>query len=763
MTTTNGNGPTARDISMMLSDRAPDVAAALLPGGGRVGLEWKCGDATGAPGDSLGVTVEGPKAGLWHDFSTGQGGDLLDLAAAVHGSKAAGFRWARGFLGLPDRGAKAPSTFHPLQKAFRRGEGEPWMRGVASWAYHDELGGVFAHVVRFALPGGKKDILPLRFMPPDGQLPDPLNPSHWRWKGWRSPEPVPLYNAHVLRRRPADHVLVVEGEKTADAAAALFPSLVVVTWQGGSKTAERAAIEPLRGRDVAIWPDNDDPGRRAATVLAARIPGARIVRLPGGLPEGWDLADPVPDGVDVHAVLAGLPDPAPARGADAPGATAEPATATAEPATALELIADAVGRCWWTRRSDDPSRGYAQVDKDSARKLLVMAGFSGVRDETGACDADRELIRRQTSSSVVYSGPMAGRRPGVLAWPSGDVVVTSGFTLPSAPPSPAEPPRAILAWISSLLGNDTVQVERLLLWLHFRRRALRLGAWRHGHGLVLVGPANCGKSLLQSRIITALLGGRIAKPYRYMSGATEFNGDLMGAEHLAIEDDSTARDLDSRRRLAATLKGMLFSQWQSAHPKNRQAISLSPIWALSWSLNDEPENLQTLPPMEPSILDKLLVLRCSRAVVPREPGDDGDDWDILDSILAREIPALGSHVDSLEVPPALAEPRCGFLAWQHPSILEELGALSPEAAMLDLIDQALFRTQDSSFPSLAWRGSTADLERALRDHDNRAADRVLRFNSACGLYMNRLADQTPRVAKSKSKGYTYWSIQPPGR
>ncbi len=165
--------------------------------------------------------------------------------------------------------------------------------------------------------------------------------------------------------------------------------------------------------------------------------------------------------------------------------------------------------------------------------------------------------------------------------------------------------------------------------------------------------------------------------------------------------------------------------------------------------------------MEPSILDKLLVLRCSRAVVPRQPGDDADDWDRLDSILARDLDALGSHVDALEVPPHLAEPRCGLLAYQHPSVLEELGSLSPEASLLDLVDQALFRSQDPSFPASPWRGTTADLERAIRDHDNRAADRILRFNSACGVYMGRLVDQTPRVSRTKSKGYTHWAVQPP--
>jgi putative DNA primase/helicase len=57
----------------------------------------------------------------------------------------------------------------------------------------------------------------------------------WRWKA--PPAPRPLYWA----RRAADApVLIVEGEKTADAAARLFPSAAVATWPSGCKAIDKA-------------------------------------------------------------------------------------------------------------------------------------------------------------------------------------------------------------------------------------------------------------------------------------------------------------------------------------------------------------------------------------------------------------------------------------------------------------------------------------------------------------------------------------------
>lgn len=74
----------ANEIAQRLSAQADAVVRKLLPNGKRNGREWKCGDTTGAPGDSLSVCLEGTKAGVWADFSTGESGDLLDLWATVY-------------------------------------------------------------------------------------------------------------------------------------------------------------------------------------------------------------------------------------------------------------------------------------------------------------------------------------------------------------------------------------------------------------------------------------------------------------------------------------------------------------------------------------------------------------------------------------------------------------------------------------------------------------------------------------------------------
>ena len=37
------------------------------------------GNVHGDKGNSMNIELSGPKAGLWHDFASGEGGDLIDL------------------------------------------------------------------------------------------------------------------------------------------------------------------------------------------------------------------------------------------------------------------------------------------------------------------------------------------------------------------------------------------------------------------------------------------------------------------------------------------------------------------------------------------------------------------------------------------------------------------------------------------------------------------------------------------------------------
>jgi twinkle protein len=105
----------AKEISQLLAKEAASVVPYLLPNGKKASGEWKVGSASGESGQSMSVRLTGAKAGVWSDFATGEGGDILDLWMAVRGlSLAEAIDEAKRYLGIRD------SLPEREQKAFKR-------------------------------------------------------------------------------------------------------------------------------------------------------------------------------------------------------------------------------------------------------------------------------------------------------------------------------------------------------------------------------------------------------------------------------------------------------------------------------------------------------------------------------------------------------------------------------------------------------------------------------------------------------------------
>lgn len=128
--------------------------------------------------------------------------------------------------------------------------------------------------------------------------------SRWEWRAFDAPRP--LYGLQELLARPAAQVLLVEGEKCRDAAAKALTGLVVVSWAGGSKAIEQTDWQPLQGKRLIAWPDNDDAGLKAMEriLIAAKPASARMV-IPGqDMPKAWDIADAIAEGWTAERLIA---------------------------------------------------------------------------------------------------------------------------------------------------------------------------------------------------------------------------------------------------------------------------------------------------------------------------------------------------------------------------------------------------------------------------------------------------------------------------
>ncbi len=102
-----------------------------------------------------------------------------------------------------------------------------------------------------------------------------IRPFHQNDNGFEFGEPKftggkPLYALHQVVSNLDTIIYIVEGEQKADALNKLG---LVATTSGGATSADTTAWEPLRGRSVRIFPDNDDAGKVYAETVASILLG----------------------------------------------------------------------------------------------------------------------------------------------------------------------------------------------------------------------------------------------------------------------------------------------------------------------------------------------------------------------------------------------------------------------------------------------------------------------------------------------------------
>lgn len=393
-----------------------------LPGGRRDGHEFKALNPTRAD-DKIGSFSVNLNSGAWGDFATDdKGGDLVSLYAYIKGlTQLQAAKSLAQQLGVIGEAAAAPL---PEKSQRRRTEWEPVLpvpeaagdppkahikrgRPEASWRYHNAAGELLGVIYRFKTSDGGKEVLPCVWA-----RHAVTGAAEWRWMAF--PVPRPLYGLRELADDPRRPVLIVEGEKCADAGRGALRNddaaspLAVVSWPGGSKAVDKADWGALAGRPVIIWPDCDaqadkagavlpealQPGvkaaERIAELLAALSPPARVkivaIPTPGEKPSGWDIADAIAEGWTREQLFAYLRDRQRApSGSDEPGAEAADLDASPRPPEqsrdAVDSTADA-SHCG-PRSRKPPGRSQATSDPADTHETMATEMGTVLAEQSG--------------------------------------------------------------------------------------------------------------------------------------------------------------------------------------------------------------------------------------------------------------------------------------------------------------------------------------------------------------------------------------------
>lgn len=256
------------EIAERLAAQASEVAAYLLPNGRKHGPEWQVGSVAGEAGKSLSVRLTGAKRGVWKDFATGEGGDLIDLFMATRGvSVAEAIREAKQYLGITDDMPARPERVYarPSVQAKRPGANvRAWLRARG---LTDET------IKAFKVGADAADSTVLLPYLRDGET---VNVKHRsindKRKMWQAKDAEPcLFGWHLVDPK-ARVVAITEGEFDAMALVQLGIAALSVNQGAGNHQWIESDWERLeRFSTIYLCFDADDAGRKGAREVANRL------------------------------------------------------------------------------------------------------------------------------------------------------------------------------------------------------------------------------------------------------------------------------------------------------------------------------------------------------------------------------------------------------------------------------------------------------------------------------------------------------------
>jgi hypothetical protein len=433
-----------------------------------------------------------------------------------------------------------------------------------------------------------------------------------------------------------------------------------------------------------------------------------------------------------------------------------------------------------------PMEDWREIGERELRRVLKA---EGVRQKCGEderlSEAERVFEYVGNFRTVDFSGPLAGYKAGVHYSIEGAPFIVRGG------PKLIDPKKGDASLIWEILRprfEDAAgpQLDYFLMWLKRGFEPLREGRRRKGPMLILTGPNDCGKSFIQDHIITPLFGGRSFDPTDFFKNDAGFNKYMMASEHLAIGEFAFPLDGASRLMISEKFKKIVANDSHAYHPKGKDAMTMHPHFRLSISINDNPEKLRALPPMNNDLSDKVLLLRvCGGLAMPMPTNSDTEEAAFAAAVRAA-LPAFVHELLAWTPPEEMATGRFGMQVWQHPEIVDSLWEQEPGSRFAFLLDKELWPAADERGMWAPWGwGKAVGLHEQMTGDQSKHAKQFQSvakhegaFTQMLGLLFKRESealarerrkkpheidaeDPGRRYAKRHTKNGNFWMIRPP--
>jgi len=320
----------------------------------------------------------------------------------------------------------------------------------------------------------------------------------------------------------------------------------------------------------------------------------------------------------------------------------------------------------------------------------------------------------------------------------------------------------IAAWLLCILHKSTPQQkDYLFAWMHHAFRSAKLGKPIKLPCLFLVGGTGIGKTLFSTFLMSKLLGGHSVAS-GYFMGTEPFNENIITTGLATIDDQENTTSQQQRNKFAAILKKVIANHSISYRKMYKGPMELLWLGKIIVTCNTDAESMATLPNMDMSNVDKVLILKCA---------DELENFtfpanveDVIEKELQYFARWLYDYVPNKEV---IGASRFTVKAFIEPSLMEEARSMSEYAPIEEIIDKwrreyFLYETKEDF-----WHGSLIELMHNIEQlfTGDGGGKKVLEGvnNRSLGNAIKRLESQGAdwidrNVTVKGRKGFRLWKI-----
>jgi hypothetical protein len=219
----------------------------------------------------------------------------------------------------------------------------------------------------------------------------------------------------------------------------------------------------------------------------------------------------------------------------------------------------------------------------------------------------------------------------------------------------------------------------LAWWKRFYEGAVNQTPDR-GHVMVIAGPTACGKTLFNTRMLSASVGGGVDASDYYLNG-DDYGGTYFEYGLHMVDDGEPGRHINAQKATAARLKKTAASTIFAVHQKYEKKVQVEWSGRVCVTMNSDPESLKAMPELQSSLEDKIIILRAA------EPNGLLEKTEDIEGEIKSELPHLLQWLFDWTPPKeVMGESRFGVRAFCDHEIRTCMESGNSDSIFLELLE-----------------------------------------------------------------------------